>query len=153
METDVERDCYSCAGNAELAAGRALEPRELIAADEYWRVAHAFGVALPGWLVLVPRRHVTSVAELTDAEASLLGVWQVRLSRAMGVATGCVKTYVAQFAEREGFAHVHFHIVPRGPEHPAHLIGPGIFQPSDEKQWLTDREMDEAAVRITAALQ
>lgn len=125
--------CVSCADEARLAT---LPPRDRIAVDDHWRVAHAFGVALPGWLVLLPRRHVTAVADLTDAEAAGLGSWQVRLSRALGTALGCPKTYVAQFAEAEGFAHVHFHVVPRMPDLPPELRGPGVFallgRPDDE---------------------
>ena len=97
-------DCYSCARDAQLDR---LPPRERIAVDDHWRVAHAFDVALPGWLVLLPRRHVTSIATLTDAEASALGSWQVRLSRALHATVDCQKTYVAQFGEAEiGRAHV-----------------------------------------------
>ena len=107
---EPKRHCLSCNGNADIDR---LPMRERIAVDEFWRVAHAFDSALPGWLVLLPRRHVTTIAGLTDAEAASLGPWQVRLSRALGAVTGCAKTYVAQFAEAEGFAHVHFHIVPR----------------------------------------
>jgi hypothetical protein len=40
---------------------------------------------------------------------------------------GCENTYIAQFAEAEGFAHVHFHIVPRSPKLPDHLPGPALF--------------------------
>ncbi len=83
----------------------ALPPRERVDTDEHWRVVHAFDSRLPGWLVLVPRRHVTSIADLTDAEAASLGTWQVRLSRALTAVTGCVKTYVMQYAEQAGFAH------------------------------------------------
>jgi hypothetical protein len=54
-------DCYSCNGNAEFDR---LPPRERIDADSLWRVAHAFGTAV--------------------AEAALLGIWQVRLSRVEG---------------------------------------------------------------------
>ncbi|GAB7036443.1 MULTISPECIES: HIT family protein [Catenuloplanes] len=117
-------DCYTCRHNR--AAGT-LPPRELIVADRHWRVAHAFDSALPGWLVLVPLRHVEAIADLTDAEAAGLGVWQVRLSRALRAVTGCAKTYLVQFAEREGFAHVHFHVVPRMPDLPADRRGPGVF--------------------------
>lgn len=116
-------DCYSCAQNTAAE----LPPWERIAGDEHWRVAHALDSAVSGWLVLIPRRHVISVAELTDAEAASLGSWQVRLSRALGRVVGCQKTYVAQFAEAAGFAHVHFHIVPRPPDLPAELRGPRIF--------------------------
>ena len=96
-------DCYSCAGNASLEG---LPPRERVAVDDFWRVAHAFGSAVPGWLVLLPRRHVLSIAELTGPEAASLGTWQLRISRALHNVLGCEKTYVAQFAEAPGFAHV-----------------------------------------------
>jgi len=118
-------ECYSCAASASRPP--AVPGYEHIAGDEYWRLAHAFGTGLPGWLVLLPRRHVTAVAELTGAEAAGLGSWQVRASQALHAVTGCAKTYVAQFAEGEGFAHVHFHIVPRPADLAAELRGPGIF--------------------------
>lgn len=84
-------NCWVCDNNDRFEV---LPEWERIAADEYWRVAHAIDTALPGWLVLIPRRHVTSIADLTDAEAADLGAWQVRLSRALGTVTGCMKTYV-----------------------------------------------------------
>ena len=117
-------DCYTCRQEQRFDE---LPLRERFAVDRHWRVAHAFDTALPGWLVLLPRRHVTAVHELTDAEAGTVGLWQVRLSRALREVTGCVKTYVAQFAEAEGFAHVHFHIVPRMSDHPQELRGPRVF--------------------------
>lgn len=117
-------NCYACGKESGFDD---LPPRERIVADEHWRVVHALDTALPGWLVLLPRRHVTAVHELTDAEAAALGSWQVRLSRALHRVTGCAKTYVVQFAEAEGFAHVHFHIVPRMPDLPRELRGPHVF--------------------------
>ena len=118
-------DCYVCHNNDQFDQ---LPPRERIAADPHWRVAHAFNTSLPGWLVLVPRRHVTTIAELTDDEAAALGTWQVRLSRVLHEVTGCVKTYVIQFAEQEGFGHVHFHIVPRMSDIPSDHRGPEVFR-------------------------
>jgi len=136
-------DCYSCAQEAE--AGK-LPPRENIAADDHWRVAHAFGCALEGWLVLLPRRHVTSISELNDAEAQSLGVWQVRLSQALHQVLGCQKTYIAQFAEAEGFSHVHFHVVPRSPNLPQELRGPRVFQMMQpDRPPVTEQRMDAIA--------
>jgi diadenosine tetraphosphate (Ap4A) HIT family hydrolase len=117
-------DCYTCRVNADLSS---LPARDLIGVDGWWRVGHAFGTSLPGWLVLVPRRHVTRIADLTDAEAVRLGVWQVSLSRALEVVTGCTKTYIAQFAEAPGHHHVHLHVVPRQADLAEDLLGPGIF--------------------------
>ncbi len=104
-----------------------LPIRERVGADGHWRVVHSFDTALPGWLVLLPRRHVTAVAELTDVEAAALGTWQVRLSRALHAVTGCAKTYVAQFSEGAGFEHVHFHVVPRMADLPDEARGPRVF--------------------------
>jgi diadenosine tetraphosphate (Ap4A) HIT family hydrolase len=144
-------DCYTC---AQTAAGRDAPPWQRIAADDHWRVAHAFNTAVPGWLVLVPRRHVTALAELTDTEADSLGNWQVRLSRALSRVLGCQKTYVAQFAEADGFAHVHFHIVPRPPDLARELRGPRIFQllgVADEAQ-VGEDEMNRLAAELAAQL-
>ncbi len=146
-------NCYTCDREAE--AGR-LPVRESIAADDHWRVAHAFGTALPGWLVLVPRRHVTAIGELTDAEAQALGTWQVRLSRALHQVLGCQKTYVAQFAEAQGFAHVHFHLIPRPPDLPPELRGPRIFQmldPAAHHPRVSERRMNEVARELAEYLQ
>jgi diadenosine tetraphosphate (Ap4A) HIT family hydrolase len=141
-------DCYSCA--QEAVTGK-LPPRESIAADAHWRVAHAFGTALEGWLVLIPRRHITSISELSDAEAQSLGIWQVRLSQALHQVVGCQKTYIAQFAEAEGFAHVHFHVIPRSPDLPEDLRGPRIFQmmQADEDALVTEQRMDQIARELS----
>lgn len=144
-------DCYSCARDAGFAR---LPPWERIASDDLWRVAHAFNTALPGWLVLLPRRHVTSLAGLTDAEAASLGTWQVRVSRALQEVLGCAKTYVAQFAEADGFAHVHFHIVPRPPGLDRELRGPRIFAllgPADRPH-VSEQERNELAAALAARL-
>src|SRR5262245_15791471 len=116
--------CYACEQDARFDA---LPPRERVAADDHWRAAHAIETALVGWLVLVPRRHVTTVAGLTDAEAASLGTWQLRLSRALRDLLGCTKTYVAQFAEAGRFPHVHFHVVPRMADLEDRLLGPQVF--------------------------
>ena len=147
----AETDCYSCQGNADVDQ---LPFRDRIAVDEFWRVAHAFDSALPGWLVLLPRRHVTTIAELTDAEAASLGMWQVRLSQALRMVTNCVKTYVAQFAEAEGFAHVHFHIVPRPVDLADELRGPRVFGllGAGDRPQVGDAAMDKLAAELSAQL-
>lgn len=147
----ADSECYSCDRNAEFDE---LPPRERVAADDLWRVAHAFDSVLPGWLILLPRRHVTTLAELTDAEAAGLGGWQVRLSRALAAVTGCAKTYVAQFADGPGFAHVHFHVVPRQPDLPAELLGPRIFRllgPQDRAH-VGEQDRDQLALALAAEL-
>ncbi|MFD8568853.1 HIT family protein [Streptomyces sp. NPDC057694] len=143
--------CYACANEARFDD---LPPRERVAHDAHWRVAHSFTSALPGWLVLLPRRHVTAVHDLSDAEATTLGGWQVGVSRALRAVTGCAKTYVVQFAEAEGFAHVHFHIVPRQAGLSAARRGPGVFEllhrPTRER--VSAQEADRLALALRAHL-
>lgn len=145
-------DCFTCSKEEEFDE---LPPRECVVHDQYWRVAHAFDTAVPGWLVLLPRRHVAAVHDLTDAEASALGMWQVRLSRALRSLTGCAKTYVVQFAEAEGFAHVHFHIVPRMADLPPEYRGPGVFEllRRPEPEWVTAGQADRTACLLRARLR
>jgi diadenosine tetraphosphate (Ap4A) HIT family hydrolase len=97
---------------------------------------------------------VTTIAELTDAEAASLGSWQVRLSRALHAVTGCARTYVAQFAEAEGFAHVHFHIVARPPDLAEEHRGPrvfGLLGTTDQPHVSADAS-DEMALKLAEQL-
>ncbi|MEW6755149.1 MAG: HIT family protein [Candidatus Latescibacterota bacterium] len=115
-----------------------------------WDLVHAFNASLPGWLVLVCRRHVEAVADLTEAEAAELGPLIRRTSLALAEATGCPKTYVMQFAEHADHPHVHFHVVPRMADLPEERRSTRIFAylgvPEDER--VGDDRMDELAARV-----
>lgn len=118
--------CRTC----ELVRRRDQGPApawDSILRTENWDLVHAYDTSLAGWMVLVLRRHATSVAALTEDEAVELG----RLARAVSVAlehvTGCLKTYVVQFAEHPLHPHVHVHVIPRPVDLTTPEIGPGIF--------------------------
>ena len=67
---------------------------------------------------------------------------------------GCQKTYVAQFAEVEGFSHVHFHIVPRQADLASELRGPRIFQllgPAD-RPVVSEQQVAEVSAALAAQL-
>ncbi len=143
-------DCYSCAQNAQSD----LAPRERIHLGPHWRVAHAFDTGIPGWLVVLPRRHVTALDELTADEAAGLGPLLRALTAALREVTGCQKTYVALFAEAEGFAHVHFHVIPREPGLPAEFRGPRVFQlGADPDRRVSAGAMDQIAAEVGAVLR
>jgi diadenosine tetraphosphate (Ap4A) HIT family hydrolase len=145
-------DCYSCAGNASVDD---LPPRERILLGSGWRAAHAIRTALPGWLVVVTRRHVTSIADLTAAEATELGLMTWRLSRALVAVTGCVKTYVAAFSEVEGFTHLHVHVIPRAADLPAADRGPAIFTHlrGPAASWVPTDSMDDLALALITTME
>jgi diadenosine tetraphosphate (Ap4A) HIT family hydrolase len=115
--------CHTCTESGR----RDLAVRERILVTAHWRLAHAFGTSLPGWLVLMPLRHLTALDQLDHAEAAELGPLLVSATAALREVTGCEKTYVALFAEAEGFAHLHFHVVPRPVDLAPELRGPRVF--------------------------
>ncbi len=92
-----------------------------------WDVVHAYGTSIEGWLVLVVRRHITAVAQLTDSEAGELGPLIKQVSQALHEVVGCETTYVAQFAEDPLHPHVHVHVIPRLPDQPDDRRGPRVF--------------------------
>jgi diadenosine tetraphosphate (Ap4A) HIT family hydrolase len=151
VETDdLVPGCFACDQQAAVA----LPPREDVVQTGHWRVAHAFNSMLPGWLVLLPTRHVTSFTQLTAAAADEVGGLVVRLSAALEAVTGCAKTYLMQFSEAEGFSHLHLHLVPRLPDHPEDARGPKVFAylTDDQARWLPTTERDSIALALRAAL-
>ena len=147
---DLVPGCFPCDQQAAVSP----PPREDVVHTDHWRVAHAFNSTLPGWLVLLPTEHVTSFTELTTAAADELGGLVRRLGTALEAVTGCVKTYLMQFSEAEGFSHLHLHLVPRLPNHPEDARGPRVFAylTDDQTKWLPARELDAIALSVRTAL-
>lgn len=143
-------ECYAC-GMTALADD--APPRERVVVEAGWRAALAFNSTLPGWLVLVPLRHVAAMHELTAHEAEELGLLMRRASLALQATTGCEKTYVMLFAEAEGFAHLHVHVVPRMADQPVEARGPHVFayMSDDEADWIPEDDRDALALRLRAA--
>jgi diadenosine tetraphosphate (Ap4A) HIT family hydrolase len=119
-----------------------------------WDVVHSYNTALPGWLVLVARRHIESLEELTDPEAVELGRLIRKASSALKEVTGCLKTYVIQFAEAEEHPHVHFHIIPRMADQPENRRSMQIFGylGVSEKERVSQEAMNAIAVKVRERL-
>lgn len=149
---DHANGCYSC---HEVAIADAdLLPRQRVWRTPHWPVVHAFDTSIRGWLILIPNRHVTGLAELEPAEAAELGPLLAELSRALIEEVGCAKTYVLLLAEAEGFSHVHVHVVPRMPDQPPELRGTRIFGALGvpKGQAVAAAETDRLAAAIAARL-
>lgn len=145
--------CHTCELTLRRNAGNA-PLWDCIYQTPHWDVAHAYNTSLPGWLVLVARRHIAAIDEMTEDEAADLGTMIRRVSIALKEATGCVKTYVIQFAEAPGHQHVHFHIVARLHNQPEDRRGPNVFiylgVPPEE--CVSKVAMNELALRVRRIL-
>ncbi|MCP4428054.1 MAG: HIT family protein [Chloroflexi bacterium] len=145
--------CHTC----ELLAQRDTGTAPLwdnIHRTQHWDVVHSYNTALPGWLVLVVRRHIEAIDELTETEAAELGVLMQRVSAALKEITGCVKTYVIQFAEAAEHPHVHFHIIPRMADQPEDRRSTKIFSylGVDEEERVSEDEMNRIAKEVRRIL-
>ena len=147
-------DCYTCELIARRDAGQA-PVWDAILRTQYWDMVHSYNTSLLGWLVLVARRHMAAIAEMTEEEAVELGSLIRRVSLALQKATGCLKTYVIQFADSPDHPHVHFHIVPRMPDQPEERKGPNVFgyvgvAPEER---VSEEAMNQCALRIRQILE
>ncbi len=148
------KHCQTCELIARRDAG--IAPLwDCIHRTQYWDVVHSYNTALPGWLVLVARRHIEAIDELTDEEAAELGILLRRVSLALKEITGCLKTYVIQFAEAAEHPHVHFHVVPRMADQPEDRRSTKIFGylgvPEEER--VSEETMNAIAVSVRKILQ
>lgn len=146
-------DCLSCRRISERDRGEA-PVWDSVYRSQFWDLAHAYNTSYLGWLVLIARRHIEALDELTAAEAAELGSLLREVSLALKRRTGCQKTYIMQFAESRDHPHVHFHIVPRMPDQaPADIacramrhLGAPMRERCDE------REMNAMALAIRRQL-
>jgi len=109
--------CLTCELVAKRDSGEA-PLWDSIFRTQYWDVVHSYNSELLGWLVVVPRRHMEAIAEMRVAESTEFGVLLRDVSATLKEVTGCLKTYVMQFAEHSQHPHVHFHVVPRMADQP-----------------------------------
>lgn len=142
----VPDSCYAC-----VQSGPNAPFRERFVRDGGWRVAHDFNSSLEGWLILAPLRHVHSLDQLTAAEATTLGDLLSKASIALKAVLGCQKTYVMLFAEAEGFAHLHVHVVPRMPDQPDDRRGPAVFGYLTDGHPVSEERRDEICAALLAA--
>ena len=145
--------CKTCELVARRDAG--IAPLwDCIYRTRFWDVVHSYNTALPGWLVLVARRHIEAIDELTEEEAAELGVLLQRVSLALKEVTGCLKTYVIQFAEMAEHPHVHFHVVPRMANQPENRRGAQIFGylGVSEEERVSEEAMNEIAAKVQKIL-
>jgi diadenosine tetraphosphate (Ap4A) HIT family hydrolase len=144
-------DCGTCKGvRNELGA-----PGGVIYEDRLWHLDHIVRpLPMAGWLILKPKRHVESVAMLTEAEARALGPLIARTAAALERATKVKKVYVGLFGEAKLFAHVHIHLIPRPLDLSDDLRGPlifGLMRTEGDRVPVSEAERISAAVRRSLA--
>jgi len=117
-------NCKSCMSNK---GEKRISPAEPVYKGKYWRIEHAYPCKIKGWLVLLPNRHVDAIHNLTRAEMQEFNKVFSKIPEALYNILKNEKEYVMQFAEGEGFHHVHFHIVAKPKNLSKKYVGPDVF--------------------------
>ena len=117
-------DCLTC---LNLRGERRISPGPFIYMGTYWVVDHAYPTSHLGWLVILPRRHIEALHELTREEFLELAEIEYRLVQAMHADGAVEKEYLICFAKGKGFRHVHLHLVPKPADLPDERKGPRVF--------------------------
>src|SRR5215472_11682267 len=145
-------DCLTC---LNLSGERRISPGPFIYEGTHWIVDHAYPTTHLGWLVILPKRHVEALHELTKEEFQELAEIEYKLVQVMHTDPSVQKEYLMCFAEGEGFHHVHIHIVPKPVDLPAHLKGPRVFAllAVDEEHAIATQELTAFCEEFTRKLQ
>lgn len=117
-------ECYTC---KSISGQQRISPGPTIYAGEHWLVEHAYPCSMRGWLVIVLKRHVEALHELSPAEFSEMSELVEKTVRTVRKHFECEKEYVACFAEADGFNHVHVHVIAKPQNLPQELKGTSIF--------------------------
>jgi len=117
-------ECLTC---LNLSGERRISPGPFIYEGTYWNVDHAYPTTHLGWLVILPKRHIEALHELTREEFQELSEIEYTIMQVMHMDATIQKEYLMCFAEGEGFHHVHIHVVPKPVDLPEHLKGPRVF--------------------------
>jgi histidine triad (HIT) family protein len=113
--------CLIC----QKVSGQVAVPGGLVYEDDLVAAFHATSVDRPdepayfGHLLVVTRRHVPRLDDLTDDEAAAVGVAATRLAGKLADQSGADWVFSAVIGTR--VPHFHYHLLPRYPETPRDL--------------------------------
>jgi histidine triad (HIT) family protein len=125
VQTISPSQCLVCRkhrGELPLAGGSIYEDELVfISHAQLWgeETAHYLG-----HVFIEPRRHVPELADLTEAEAQVIGLFTSLLARALMETEGVEHVY--SFVIGDGVPHVHVHVIGRYPGAPRDYWGPRV---------------------------
>ncbi len=99
--------CLTC----DIIEGKAVPAGGVIYRDGLVVVHHCVDVAVPGYLIVSPLRHVEGFGDLTDGEIVRLGAVAKKAVDILKKVEGVERVYIASLGEETN--HFHLHIFPR----------------------------------------
>ena len=126
---------------------RGVVPARVVFSDETVVAFLDRSPVFKGHVLVVPRQHVVTLADLDTAIVGSFFTRVQRVSARMPAALACDGTFVAiNNVVSQSVAHLHVHVVPRRRKDGLR----GFFWP--RTRYASDAEADEYAARLSAAL-
>ncbi len=152
MKEKWDENCKSCQAIRGLIS---ITNTPRILETPHWIVEHVYPTSIKGWLVVVLNRHCRALHDLIDEELLEFGKLLKFLCGALHEVLQTESEYVIQFAEGEGYHHVHFHVIARLQRWPDTLRGRKVMDAagSDVKNPLSSEELMPLVSEIREYLQ
>ncbi len=109
MTPSPQPTCTSCIA-CEIISGKKEVPGGSLLRTTYFDVHQDYAVPIPGFIVLVPLRHVASIEHFTDDEASEFGLLLKKVRAAL---TTKLDISLVHIIQDENSPHFHAVILPR----------------------------------------
>lgn len=123
-------NCLSC---AKLTNSKRLTLCRELLKTKRWYLEHKRESPISGWLILTLNHHRQSLVELTLEEWNEFHLLLPSIIQILKTVCFAEKVYVTHFAEKLGYEHVHWHIIPITKNHPPQYRGPKIFSMLENK--------------------
>ena len=120
MDPSFESTCGVCQSLYGSADGAGREPA--LYEDALWHVRPASPAGVPGWMMMISKRHVGGPAHFDDREVRAFGPALRHFERVLEQVTGALRIYTAAMGE----SHPHFH---------AHMVPRYAQMPRDARAW------------------
>lgn len=125
MNDSILNDCLVCRKHR----GKVDVPGGVIYENDLIYISHAqlWGDEKEhylGHVFVEPKRHVAEVADLTEEEAKIIGLYTSRIAKALLHTESMEHIYI--FVIGDGVSHVHYHVIGRYPDAPREYWGPKV---------------------------
>jgi len=133
--------------------------RQIFGETEQFCLFYNYKPVLPGHSLIVPKRHIESIVDMTDEELKEFALVMKRLSSILMTAYGCDGIDISlQNGATAGasVAHIHWHLVPRKAsdiEGDPSLWMAKIIEAERSKEGISDKEMQDNINKIRHAMK
>lgn len=151
MSATWEKNCTSCQA---IRASKRINQVPRVMETKNWVVEHGYPTSMKGWMVIMPKRHVTSVHELNREEMAEFGELLHEVCVGQHELYKTENEYFVQYSEGAEYQHINIHVIPRLEKWPESMKGFGVFNAIGEhaENPITEMSAAEESMKMQSFL-